>query len=119
MSLTLTYGASSVVFKNPDFSDSKQVETNAVLRETRHGELKGFRSTDWPTVTNWTYTFTGVREVVVIAYKAFLAIAEGLKVTLLDHNSATHYGYIVSSPEVETLKDVLSYTVSFEFMEVS
>ena len=119
LSYPVTSPTSIVTLLSPDYGDTKAVDTFALIRETRHKEVKSLKAATWPTTETYSYFVSNSNKTVKDQFQAFLILTAGLLVKLVDYNSVTRTGYIVSDPiEIVTVFDEYSYDINFDFMVV-
>ena len=65
--------------RDPVFGDILRVTHNAIIRDTRSGELKNFNDPTWPIINDNVYQFTTITEIKAAEVKDFLSITAGLE----------------------------------------
>jgi len=118
--LTLTYPVisptSTLVLRNPEFGNNDRQDFLTITRESRHGHPLGYHDANWPTMRTKFFNFHALTLVTINELKAFLLATAGLEIGLVDYNSESFTGYIITNEnEIITMKDTCSYDVSFEF----
>lgn len=117
MSMVFTQGSNTLTLPSPDYGDSVRIDTNAVIRQNRHGTAIVYKDSDWPTIYTRTFEFKTLTADDISNLKTFLDDTIGLETTLVDYDDTTWVGYFVTSdPEIITLKDNCSYDVRLEFL---
>lgn len=116
---TLSGATDSVVLRNPEFGDIQRVNNEAIVQESRGGDLMSVRDSDWLASKTNVYAFTRIIESVITDLKAFLVKSAGLEIDLIDHHGVLWRGVIVTPiNEIIEVRETCSYDVSFEFMGV-
>jgi len=120
MSFTLTYGIHSIELRSPDLGNTDTIKTGAVVRQTRGGDLKGYKSDEWPKVTNRKYSFVILNESVKDDLEDFLNLAKGQLVSIIDYDANAYDGYILNSTvQFITIVRDIGWTIELETMEVT
>jgi len=109
----------SVITNDPILGDTYEVDTNAVVRQTRGLDVKGCKDANWPVVIAHQYTIYLLDCGTVIAdYKNFIEQTAGLEIKIIDYDSNELVGFIVSdSLEYISMQRDIGLEVSFKFME--
>lgn len=114
---TLTGATDLVTLRSPEFGDVQRVNNEAIVLESRGGDLMSVKDTDWPDSQTNVYQFTRIQESVIDELKAFLIKTAGLQIDLIDHLDQLWRGVIVTPiNEIIEVRETCSYDVSFEFM---
>lgn len=109
----------AVTLRNAQFGNAKNVDTGAIVRESRHGYPLAYKDSSWPVLKTRTYTTTTNKLSVINDLKDFLEDTAGLKIKITDHDDVDITGIIItSSNQIVTRKDSCSYDVSFDFLEI-
>lgn len=83
--------------RDPVFGDILRVTHNAIIRDTRSGELKNFNDLTWPIIDTNVYQFTTITEIKAGEVKDFLSITAGLEVAInTDHLGQTWHGVLIN-----------------------
>lgn len=94
--LVLTYGATVVTLRSPQWGDSRTVIVESARDATMSNVLTIGRNPLWPTVEVFKFTFTALSDAVVSDYFAFSILTAGKQITLRDHQSQTWTGFILN-----------------------
>lgn len=120
MSLVLSHPivtpTSTVTLRSPVDGNIQRLHTNVSIKRNRAGRVRAVKDTAWPDVEIFVYQFTTITLAVIDQLRAFLQNTAGLEIKLVDHNSVTMNGYIIT-PEIEMVRerDTCSFDVSFDF----
>lgn len=93
--LTLEIDATTLVLRNPQFNDVRQLGFTRIQRETRGGTLVVFADPIWPKATILRYTISALPDKQAIL--DFLQLSLGRVVTLTDHYGREYEGLILNS----------------------
>jgi len=114
---TITGATDLVTLRSPEFGDIQRVNNEALVIESRDGDLMSIKDTDWPDSQTNVYQFIRIQESVIDELKAFLIKTAGLQIDLIDHLDQLWRGVIVTPiNEIIEVRETCSYDVSFEFM---
>ncbi len=114
---SVTGATDLVTLRSPEFGDIQRVNNEAVVAESRGGNLMSVRDTAWPTSQTNIYQFTRIKEVDIDDLRAFLIKTAGLEIDLIDDKDQLWRGVIVIPiNEIIEVRETCSYDVSFEFM---
>jgi len=109
--------ADTVILRNPKLGDMQRVAAEGIARQTAGGDLVGVRDTDWPQKQTNLYDFEVLDDTEKDELLDFLESYAGLEIGITDHNGQDWTGIITSSEnEIVVVKDLCSYSASFEFM---
>lgn len=102
-----------ITIRDPQLGNGERVDTHAVIRRTRSGELKS--------VDNWhnnkvhSFSFSVLTRTERNDLESFLITTAGQEITLF-FNSQLWHGFIISpQTDIITEKDDCSYEAAFEF----
>jgi len=117
--MTLTYPyvspTTTLVLRNPQFSNKDTLNFNRVNRQTRGGTLIVYANSIWPKIQTLQVEVRWLKPTQLENYLTFLGLSLGKEIGLLDHENRQWRGIItkpdtpVSNPENKDL------TISFEF----
>ncbi len=115
--MNISYDIYDLDLPNPEFGDSIKFSNQGVKRVMPHGQLKVFKDPDWPILETFTYDIYRLTETQKNTFVSLLNAANGLEITITDHNAAVRTGYIVTPiNEILAIKDECWYDIHFEFM---
>lgn len=89
--------------RNPQFGNQNKVDTNAVVRRTRTGQLISFRASTWPTMEAFKYKFVGLSKATRDSLVSFLAQTSGKLIGIMDHENRSWTGVVVNA-QVPTMQ---------------
>jgi len=113
----ITSPTATVTLPNANLGNVDRLDTNAVVRPTRHGIYKHVRDADWPDLETKLIAFSPLTATEKDNLITFLTTYRGLEIKITDHNSDSFSGVIISDDiEVITFRDGCSYEVTFEFL---
>ena len=114
---TLTGATDLVTLRSPEFGDIQRINNEAIVIESRGGDLMSVKDSFWPNSQTNVYRFTRIQESVIEELKAFLIKTAGLEIQLIDHLDRLWTG-VIATPinEIIEVRETCSYDVSFEFM---
>jgi hypothetical protein len=117
--MTLTYPyvspTTTLVLRNPQFSNKDTLNFNRINRQTRGGALIVYANSIWPKIQILQVEVRWLKPAQLASYLTFLGLSLGQEIGLLDHENRQWRGIItkpdtpVSNPENKDL------TISFEF----
>ena len=114
---TLSGATDLVTLRGPRFGDVQRVNNEAIVLESRGGDLMSVKDAAWPESQTNVYQFERIQESVIEELKAFLIKTAGLQIDLIDHMDQLWRGVIVTPVnEIIEVRETCSYDVSFEFM---
>jgi len=114
---TLSGATDLVTLRGPRIGDIQRVNNEALVVESRGGDLMSVKDANWPISKTNVYQFERIQESVIEELKAFLIKTAGLEINLIDHFDQLWTGVIVTPVnEIIEVRETCSYDVSFEFM---
>ena len=115
--MLITYGATTLTITDPEQGENQQVDSRAIVRQSRNGEQ--ITVSYWVEQVNNTYSYAALTETKKNEVLTFLSLVAGRLVTVTDHNK-TYTGMLSTSAcEVITVQDICWYDLTFEIMEVT
>lgn len=117
--LTLTYPfvspTTTLLLRNPDFSNRDRLSFNRINRETRGGTLIVFADPMWPKQQNLILQISIMSAQMLIDFKTFLALTLGDEIGLLDWEGRQWRGIITNPDGALTHVGRGNRSVSIEF----
>lgn len=111
--LTLQYGMTTLVLRNPEFNDSYLQGFVRIQRETRGGSLKILRDPNWPKTTQLRYSIRNLPDADEIL--DFLQASLGQLITLTDHYNREWSGVILNPQTAVTDNGFCKVDFNLEF----
>lgn len=117
MAISLTYSTYSVTLRSADLGDILRFSDGAVKRPLKGGLPKIFKDPSWPVIEIRQFSFTGLTETQITAFRNLYKAAIGLSVTLVESYGVALTGFIMN-PTIEILeiRDTCWYDLEFEYL---
>lgn len=123
MSFHFIKDATDIEIPSPVFGDIRRVDSQAIKRRTRNGDLKIYTDTaNWPVIIVHQYQFTLIKDTVasdlITQLKTFFTTNAGLEITITNHLDNSYDGVILTpAQEIIYTRPPCSQALSIEFME--
>jgi len=115
----LTSPSDGIVLPNPELGDARRLDTQVLNRETRGGEYKSFKDSDWPVKEIHVYEWPLLDNTERDNLEAFFVANAGEAVHIIDHNSDEWDGvFLTDVLDIRVSKDDCTYATSLEFLGV-
>lgn len=102
---------------NPLFGNTRSYITGVINRETRGGEIKSYKDTNWPENEVLNFSWSILTSTQVEALKTFITTYAGQEIHIIDHNDDEWIGIILTDIlDIVTNKDNCSYGTNIEFI---
>ena len=94
--ITLTYGATTITLRPPEFENVQSVSLSRVNRKTRNGDLIVFRDSNWSKaeILKLQFRYLSTKQSQDLLY--FIQISLGQDVTFIDYEGRTFVGTIIT-----------------------
>lgn len=112
--LTLTYGMTELILRNPIFNNTTRKGYTRIQRETRGGTLKIFADPIWPKTTTLIYSIEALPNPQEVL--DFLEASLGQQITLLDHEDREWIGIITNPNTAVTDNGICRAECQLEFV---
>lgn len=114
-----TWGVLTVQLRAPEFGNSMDVGTGALIRKNRGGEYRIQKPSSWPTVEILKMSFASLSQTDKDAFVDFLSQSAGYEIGFSDQEAVEWTGVILTpvSDVVQTVGNC-SYNVNIEFRGV-
>jgi len=118
---TLQYPTTSptatVTLPNAALGNIDRLDTNRIVRPTRHNIFKSVRDSSWPNIETKLVTFNTLTAAEKNNLINFLTDYRGLEIRMTDHDGDSFDGIIISDDiETITVRDDCSYDITIEFL---
>lgn len=98
--IQLTYGPVTITLGVPIFGDTDTIEQTRINRETRAGDTRIYKDSQWPTTEKLVFQFDDLSQKQVKDYLDFIDLTLGRTIFLTDQNLQIWEGIIVN-PDVQ------------------
>lgn len=105
----------TVEVRNPQFDDTRQIESRRINRKTRGGTLIVFRDPIWPQSERLIYSFDNLRNSKKKELLEFFEISIGKEIGLLDFRNQQWRGIIITPETQVGREDRPGNSLTFEF----
>lgn len=110
--MILQYQATSIEIRDPKLGNTETIQSNAVIRENRNGDVLGVD--DWPKNTTLKFDIETMKQLEKYNFEEFLKLSAGQEIIIIFQG--TWIGCIITPiVDIITMKDLCSYDASFEF----
>lgn len=113
---TLTFGSISIDIRNPDFGDEETIGLMRVNHNTIGGDKYIFRDSSWPKEKKKKFVFSYLSQEDTLKLKNFVKQSLGKKITLIDYETKTYEG-IILTPACNIIQGGRkNYQAEFDFL---
>lgn len=110
--MILQYQATSIEIRDPKLGNTETIQSNAIVRENRNGDILGID--DWQHNTILRFDIETMRLSEKSNFETFLKDTAGREITIIFQG--TWLGVIITPIiDIITMRDLCSYDASFEF----
>lgn len=116
--ITLSYEQYSITLRNPDFSNTEDLEISRINRKSRGGDLLMFRDPIWPVTQNLNYKFSFLKQSDLNNLLHFMDLTLGQTVTLVDYEGRTWTGIIITPGSEVSQPERQDFAAQFQFQGI-